>query len=115
MDFAPINPQNITALSEKVLLIKPYTGLDYSLFENCFDSHTPFNAVVHGTYHSGTVSYPGLVLKAEAEELKKQNKSAEAQELEDLSEQEALSKYSVRYLTDLCKQKNVPVFITPSL
>ncbi len=114
VDFTPVNLANITALSEKVLLIKPYTGLDYSLFENCFDGASPFKAVVHGTYHSGTVSYPGLVLKAEADELKKQNKLKEAEQLENLSEQEALSKYSVRYLTDKCTQKNVPVFIAPS-
>ncbi len=115
VDFAPVNHQNITALSEKVLLIKPYTGLDYSVYENCFNSSSPFKAVVHGTYHSGTVSYPGLVLKAEAMKFKKQNKLAEAEQLENLSEQEALSKYSVRYLTDICKEKNVPVFIAPSL
>lgn len=114
VNFAPINPKNITDLSEKVLLIKPYTGLDYSVFENCFDSSSPFKAVVHGTYHSGTVCYPGLVLKTEAEELKKQNELLKAKELEALSEQEALSKYSIRYLTDKCKGKNIPVFIAPS-
>ncbi|MBQ4120037.1 MAG: asparaginase [Clostridia bacterium] len=114
VDFAPINPQNITALSQKVLLIKPYTGLDYSVYDGCFNTIEHFKAVVHGTYHSGTVSYPGLVLKAEAEEFRKQGKLEEAKKLEALSEKEALSKYSVRYLTDLCKQKSVPVFIAPS-
>ncbi len=114
VDFTPVTHANITELSEKVLLVRPYTGLNYSIFENCFDGDSPFKAVVHGTYHSGTVSYPGLALKAEAIELKKQNKLAEAEKLEALSEEEALSKYSVRYLTDICKQKNVPVFIAPS-
>jgi hypothetical protein len=105
-DFAPVNSKNITGLSEKVLLIKPYTGLDYSVYKHCFDTVESFKAIVHGTYHSGTVSYPGLVLKSEAESLRKQNKVEEAKELESLSEQEALSKYSVRYLTDLCGKKN---------
>ena len=113
-DFTPVDPKNITVLSEKVLLIRPYTGLDYSVFENCFDSHNSFKAMVHGTYHSGTVSYPGLVLKSEAENLRKQNKFEEAKELESLSDQEALSKYSIKYLADKCAQKNVPIFIAPS-
>lgn len=113
-DFAPVNSKNITGLSEKVLLIKPYTGLDYSVYKHCFDTVESFKAIVHGTYHSGTVSYPGLVLKSEAESLRKQNKVDEAKELESLSEQEALSKYSIKYLADRCVQKNIPIFIAPS-
>ncbi len=114
VDFTPVNTKNITELSEKVLIIRPYTGLDYSVYEHCFNTDESFKAIVHGTYHSGTVSYPGLVLKSEAESLLIQNKFEEAEELEALSAQEALSKYSVRYLTDLCIKKNVPIFIAPS-
>ncbi len=114
VDFTPVNPKNITELSEKVLLIRPYTGLDYSVYEHYLDAVESFKAIVHGTYHSGTVSYPGLVLKNEAEELRKQNKFEQAKELETLSEQEALSKYSIKYLADRCSEKNVPIFIAPS-
>lgn len=114
VDFAPVSPKNITALSEKVLLIKPYTGLDYSVFESSLNSPDSFKAVVHGTYHSGTVSHPGLVLKSEAENLRKKGEFEEAAKLETLSEKEALSKYSIRYFADKCAQKDVPIFIAPS-
>ncbi len=41
---------NMTALWENVLLVYPYTGLDYSHL-----SLKGVGAVIHGTYHSGTV------------------------------------------------------------
>lgn len=33
-----------------VLFLKPYVGIDYSVFD-----YSPFSAVLHGTFHSGTV------------------------------------------------------------
>ncbi len=36
-------------LSQKVLMITPYVGLDYSVYD-----YTAFGAVLHGAYHSGT-------------------------------------------------------------
>lgn len=37
-------------LENKVLMITPYVGLDY----NCFN-YSKFSAILHGTYHSGTM------------------------------------------------------------
>ncbi len=98
----------INNLLQKVLFIKPYTGIDYSLYKNIF-TETDIKAVVHGSYHSGTVSYPGLVFKTEA-----QNTPQKSEYYNKLALKEANSKYSVKYLCDICKTNNIPVFIAPS-
>jgi L-asparaginase len=70
---------------KKVLNIMPYTGLCYeniSLENVC--------AVVHGTYHSGTV----CVGRNDDEKL--------------------YGNDSVLWFADKCRQKNIPVFIAPS-
>ena len=53
------NLKKIRPLPDNVLIIHPYTGLDYSRFDiSCV------TAVVHGTYHSGTVCTDKLILFA---------------------------------------------------
>ncbi len=84
-NFKETNVKNIKILSEQVLLIKPHTNLNYSVYKNCFSGNNPYKAVVHGTYHSGTVSYTG-----------------------------DNSPYSIGFLTEMCSKAGVPVFIAPS-
>ncbi|MDO4608061.1 MAG: asparaginase [Clostridia bacterium] len=71
-------------LSEQALLIKPYTGLDYSIYSNYIENGNT-KGIVHGTYHSGTVSWQGHD-----------------------------SVNSIGYLTTLCQKNDIPVFIAPS-
>ncbi len=78
--------------SKRALLIYPYTGLDYSVYSDCLKISGIFG-VVHGSYHSGTVSLPGTVGK---------NKN------------EMQSKYSVLYLAEMCGKQGIPLFIAPS-
>ena len=40
---------NMPALKECVLMIQPYVGINYAVFD-----YSKFSAVLHGTYHSGT-------------------------------------------------------------
>lgn len=98
-------------LSEKVLLIKPYTNIDYSVFSNAMPD---FRGVVHGSYHSGTVALGGLVFKAEAENQRIAGNTAEYDRLMEISEKELNSKYSIKFLADCCKDNNIPLFIAPS-
>ncbi len=63
-----------------VLLLYPYTGLDYSLLDV-----SKFGAVVHGTYHSGTVMTSSCS-----------------------------SPYSVLTLADACRAADVPLVIAPT-
>ncbi len=112
-EFKGVNANKITNLSEQILLIKPYTGLDYSVYSPCLKNGS-FKAVVHGTYHSGTVSLPGLVLKSEAQNFRKNGLLEEAERLDKKAEEELNSKYSIKLLTDICNINNIPVFISPS-
>ena len=77
-DFKPLN-------SKKVLNIMPHTGLDYKNI-----SLENVGAVVHGTYHSGTV----CVQRNENDEIYGSN--------------------SILWFADKCKEENIPVFIAPS-
>ena len=79
-----INTEN---LNGKVLLINPYTNLDYSLYEDAI-KNKKVSAVVHSTYHSGTVS----VTKENAQP----------------------SKYSFLYFAKMCKENNVPLVVAPT-
>ncbi len=114
--FPLINIDGITEFSEQVLLIKPYTGLRYSLYKDCFNNENPdsFKAVVHGTYHSGTVSWPGLVLSEEARRQRESNNITEAEHLEAAAKQQANSPQSFKYLADICENRHIPLFIAPS-
>lgn len=44
-----IDINSIPPLKECVLMIQPYVGINYSIFD-----YSKFSAVLHGTYHSGT-------------------------------------------------------------
>ena len=74
-----------TGNSKKVLNIMPYTGLDYKNI-----SLDNVGAIVHGTYHSGTVC-------AERDE-----------------SDEVYGSNSILWLNDQCRKENIPVFIAPS-
>ena len=78
------DPSRYACPDEDVLLIDPYTGLDYSRI-----MLKGVKTVVHGTYHSGTVC------------------------AERAAEGEEYSSYSVLYLAKECKKNNIPLFITP--
>ena len=114
--FPKVTIDGITKFSEQVLLIKPYTGLKYSVYKDCFDQDNPdsFKAVVHGTYHSGTVSWPGLVFSEEARRQRALNNFAEAERLENIAKSKANSPQSFKYLADVCENHNVPLIIAPS-
>lgn len=71
--------QNQT-LSDSVLLIAPYTGLSYDRF-----SLDGVSAVVHGTYHSGTVCAQGN------------------------------APFGIQCFLSRCRRKRIPVFIAPSV
>lgn len=114
--FPPADIDGITEFSEQVLLIRPYTGLKYSIYKDCFDQDNPdtFKAVLHGTYHSGTVSWPGLVFSEEARRQRALNNVAEAERLENIAKSKANSPQSFKYLADICEKHNVPLIIAPS-
>ncbi len=101
-------------LSDRVLIIRPYTGLDYSLYENAFSGGSRFLAVVHGTYHSGTLCLPGLVLQKQAQSCREQGETEQAAIYQDRAEMEMNSKYSFLHLAELCKRYGVPLYVAPS-
>lgn len=74
----------LSGFDRRVLLVTPYTGLDYSVYAPCLEGCA---GVVHGTYHSGTVSLSGY-----PEE----------------------SRFSVLYLARLCEKVGIPLYIAPS-
>ncbi len=79
-----LNGIKFDLLSEQALLIKPYTNLDYSVYATALKSGN-IKGVVHGSYHSGTVSYTDNSLP-----------------------------YSIGFLAQICKEKSIPLFIAPS-
>lgn len=76
--------KDINKLKDGVLLISPYTGLDYLKI-----SLKGVRAIVHKTYHAETVCV----------------------EIKDKDQK--YGKYSILSLLDRAKEKNVPVFLTP--
>ncbi len=76
---------NFKPLIDGVLLIFPYTGLDYSNYnlENV-------KAVIHGSYHSGTIC------------------------VERNTENENYSTHSLIWFAQECNKKGIPVFVAPS-
>ena len=77
-------PAKALRLENTILCIHPYTGLDYSRI-----SLEGVQAVIHGTYHSGTFC------------------------VERSSPGEGYSTMSVLYLADRCRERGVPVFAAP--
>ncbi len=73
-------------LTDTVSLIMPYTGLDYSTF-SLSDN---ISAIVHGTYHSGTIC------------------------VERTNVNESFSSHSILWLMDKCSEKNIPLILAPS-
>lgn len=69
-------------LKDTVLLIAPYVGLNYDAF-----SLGSYRAVLHGTYHSGTVC---------------------------TQTEENYGKYSILYLLDRCEENHVALYLSPS-
>ncbi len=114
--FPIVNIDSIAKFSEQVLLIKPYTGLKYTIYNDCFnaENRNSYKAVVHGTYHSGTISWPGLVLSEEARRQRDLNNITEAERLETAANSKANSPQSFKYLADVCERNNVPLFVAPS-
>ena len=84
----------------EVLLIKPYTNLDYSAI-----NLKGINVVVHGTYHAESVCI--------GRPMKKYSKKPERDDykLEEITKKD--KRYSILYLLKKCKEKNVPVFLAP--
>ncbi len=70
--------------SDSVLLLFPYTGLDYARI-----SLDNIRAVLHGTYHSGTVC------------------------VERNQPQDSYSSRSILYLQKACKVRGIPLFLAP--
>ena len=69
-----------------VLLLHPYVGLDYSRIDL-----TGIKAIVHGTYHSGTVC------------------------VERGAPDDIYSTRSILYLADICRDKDIPIYMAPCL
>ncbi len=76
---------NCNLCDDAVLLVQPYTGLDYSRID--LDG---IKAVVHGTYHSGTLC------------------------VERGNDSEAYSTKSVLHLADRCRNMGISVYAAPS-
>ena len=72
-------------LKDEVLYIEPYLGLNYERI-----SLNGIKAIIHGTYHSGTVCVGRD------------------------RENEKYDNYSILHLCDRCNAKNIPIFISPS-
>lgn len=75
---------NIKKIDDSILYIKPYVGLDYKKI-----SLKGVKAIVHGTFHSGTVC------------------------VERNNNKETYSSKSILYLADRCRKKKIPIYISP--
>lgn len=80
-----INIYDNWRLSEKVLYLMPYVGINYS----CFD-YSKYPVVLHGTYHSGTCC------------------------AEKTLDSEHYGENSVLYMIDCCADTKTDVYFTPS-
>lgn len=81
----PIMKLGNQRLKNCILKIEPYVGLNYDAF-----NYSSFQAVLHGTYHSGTACVE-----------------------KDYSQKE-YSQNSILYMIDKCAEKNVDVYFSPS-
>ena len=84
----------------EVLLIKPYTNLDYSAI-----NLKGVKLIVHGTYHAESVCI--------GRPMKKYSKKSERDDykLEEITKQDR--PYSILYLLKKCKERDIPVFLAP--
>ncbi len=102
----------------QVLLLQPYTGLNYALYEAALAADPCCRGVVHGTYHSGTVALPGLVAQAKLRQLRKlpadAQRATRMAEWEEVSRQEMHAPCSVLRLAEACAAKAIPLYIAPS-
>ncbi len=126
--YPGVGVQTFGKASRRALLVRPYTALDYSVYDGVLFKEGKIGGVVHGSYHSGTVSFPGLVLTKESKEYRKkalalqeagQGEAAEemvqrAEELEARGLAQSTSSQSVWYLAKLCQKGEIPLFIAPS-
>ena len=76
---------NMPPLKECVLMIQPYVGINYSIFD-----YSKYSAVLHGTYHSGTACAEKTLENAD------------------------YSENSVLYMLDQCAKINVDTYYSPA-
>lgn len=77
--------KNISEILSCVLYIKPYVGLDYSMYK----IDNSIKAVVHGLYHSCTAC------------------------VERQTKEQEYTSASILYLIDKCRNQNIPVIVEP--
>ncbi len=76
---------NMPPLKECVLMIQPYVGINYSVFD-----YSKFSAVLHGTYHSGTACAEKTLTNAN------------------------YGTNSILYMFDRCEELNVDTYYSPA-
>lgn len=81
----PFELNDSELIDNGILMILPYTGMDYRHYN--LDG---VKAIIHGTYHSGTVC------------------------VERNSEADEYNANSLLWLADECDRKNIPIFVSPS-
>ncbi len=127
--YPGVGVQTFGNASRRALLVRPYTALDYSVYDGVLSKEGKIGGVVHGSYHSGTVSFPGLVLTKESKEYRKKalalqqagrweeakEMEVRAAELEARGHAQSTSSQSVWYLAKLCQKGEIPLFIAPSV
>lgn len=89
--------EKLSGLCDNVMLINPYTNLKYSNI-----SLEDTSAIVHGTYHSGSV----CIGRSEDPNHKERNV-----ELCEIISQDR--PYSILSLLERCRQKDIPLFLAP--
>lgn len=92
--------RSINRISNKVLMLMPYTNLDYRAV-----NLKGVKAIVHGTYHSESVCI-GRPMQEFRTKPERNN-----YKLEEIAKKDRY--YSILYLLKKCDEKNVPVFLTP--
>lgn len=80
-----VNIHTIPALKECVLMIQPYVGINYNVFD-----YSKFSAVLHGTYHSGTACAEKTLENADYGE------------------------NSILYMMDRCSKANIDIYYSPA-
>ncbi|MBR5518146.1 MAG: asparaginase [Clostridia bacterium] len=76
---------NMPPLKECVLMIQPYVGINYSIY-----NYKKYNAVLHGTYHSGTACAEKTLENADYGE------------------------NSILYMMDCCAEADIDVYYSPA-
>lgn len=76
---------NMPPLKECVLMLQPYVGINYNIFD-----YSKFSAILHGTYHSGTACAEKTLKNADYGE------------------------NSILYTLDKCNELNIDVYYSPA-